>query len=99
MPPARVVPAHVKPFNASASVMLLPAEPTVDAVTVTTEPEEVALTPTELPFRVIAAARLVASSANTLSMAKEVPVFEPLTPPEKVAAESVTPLVAVSVSV
>jgi hypothetical protein len=47
VPPAvRVVPAHVKLLKPSASAMLFPPVPMASAVTVTTAPEEVALTPT-----------------------------------------------------
>jgi hypothetical protein len=78
--------------------MLFPPVPAAVAVTVTTALAEVAETPTVPPFLVIAAARFVALSARTLSIAKDVPVFVPLVPPLKVpAVQAKNPLVDVKV--
>ena len=80
-----------------ASVTLFPPVPSV-AVTVTTAPTAAAVTPTVPPLRVMAAARFLASSAMTLSIAKEVPVLVPLTPPVKVPApQAKNPLVGATV--
>src|SRR3989442_898354 len=86
------------------TVLLLPAEPGLVAVTVTTLVFDVALTPTELPFvpRLIAAARLVAScvvvtGALPDQYGKFVPVLSPLVPAVNVPQEKpvieVVPLV------
>jgi len=77
-PPVRVVPVHAKWLRVSASVMLFPAVPGVSAVTVTTAPEEVALTPTvgwEVLQAAIAAARFVAEVVEVL-LSTNVPVVE-----------------------
>ena len=78
MPPARVVPAHVKLVRLSERAMLLPAVPGVSAVTVTSAPLEVAVTPTaELrPLQaVITFARFVAKLV-VLVLGANVPAVE-----------------------
>ena len=60
----------MKPFALSVKVMLVfSVFPCVIAVTVTTAPELLAVTPTAPPFRAIAFARLVATTANSGAVA------------------------------
>src|SRR5947207_2877106 len=70
--------------------MKSPAAPKAVAVTVTTLVDELAVTPRFVLFRLIAAARLVASVVVLLEVIKFKPVFEPL-PPPSVAPDQVKP--------
>ena len=62
VPPESVPTLHENEVNDSANVMLFPSVPAFTAVTVTSKPLDVAVTPTVPPRAVILAARLVASA-------------------------------------
>src|ERR1700723_915745 len=89
----------VKPVRPSVIVMLFPADPAAVAVNVTTAPVELAVTPAGPPPDTTTAARAAASSVSLLSILNWFPVTVAFTPPESVAPDTATPLVAFCVSV
>jgi hypothetical protein len=85
-PPLKSPPDQLKFDSVFASAMLFPLDPAVLAVTVTSAPLEVALTPAAAGQAAIAVARLVASVVGILLVAKVpevelVQVFVPAEPP------------------
>ncbi len=92
-PPVSVLPAHEKVLtNPSARVMLLPANPPVLAVTVTTAPLDVAVTDEAAALRLMASFRFVAMVVVSADVAKLEPVFVPSVPPVSVLAAHEKPV-------
>jgi hypothetical protein len=95
-PLARLAVVQPKLFNVSASAMLFPPVPAERAVTVTTAPAELAVTPAPTGQAAIAVARFVAIVVPLVLVAK-VPlvvlaqVFVPLEPPVKAPHEKSAP--------
>src|SRR5580693_6760613 len=87
-PPESEPPLHEKLLKLLASEVPFPAVPTAVAVSVTTLPTDVAVTPTLVLLRLMAAARFVAMVDVVPPSAKLAPVFTGSTPPLSVAPDT-----------